>query len=95
MRNMSASSVSLLAAGILAAMALGGCQSAMYSGTPEDMSGSVAPAYGPDTYEPPYQVGGAKEGGAADQKEAEQSPDGQYVYRGGRDPVTGRAKTQM
>src|SRR5665647_2045653 len=36
-----------LALTLLAALALGGCQSPMYSGTPEDMSYAVAPTYSP------------------------------------------------
>ena len=84
-------SIALIAAG-LASLALGGCQSPMYSGTPEYMSASVAPAYSPDTYEPPARVG------RTDQDEPEQQvsqDDAKYVYRGGRDPITGKAEKQM
>lgn len=75
----------------IAAAALGGCQSAMYSGNPDEFSGSVTPQYGPGTYEPPAKVG---------RNEVEPRPEAtvqehQYEYRGGRDPVTGRAKTQI
>lgn len=82
----------VLIAAALASLALGGCQSPMYSGTPDDMSGSIAPAYSPDTYEPPAKVG------RADQDETEQQvpqDDTKYVYRGGRDPITGKAEKQM
>ena len=75
----------------IAALGLGGCASTMSSGTPDDAYGaSVAPR----TYEPPYQVGAQRdEEGQPGAQEwaAEQN----YEYRGGRDPVTGRAKTQM
>ena len=75
----------------IAALALGGCASTMSSATPDDAySASVAPR----TYEPPYQVGAQRdeeEQPAAQEWAAEQN----YEYRGGRDPVTGRAKTQM
>ena len=77
----------------VAALALGGCASTMSSGTPDD-SASIAPGYAPGTYEPPYQVGAQRdeeEQPAAQEWSAEQK----YEYRGGRDPVTGRAKTQM
>jgi uncharacterized protein YceK len=71
-----------------AALALGGCASTMSSGTPDD-------AYGASSYAPPpYQVGAQRdeeERPAAQEWTAEQK----YEYRGGRDPVTGRAKTQM
>jgi hypothetical protein len=67
----------------------------MYSDTPNDApSASIAPSYAPETYEPPYQVGARREEEeqpAAQEWTAEQK----YEYRGGRDPVTGRAKTQM
>lgn len=82
----------------IAALALGGCQSPMYSGVPDDaMSASIAPSYSPGTYEPP-----AKVGRAYDDEESEPEPaptahvdERQYEYRGGRDPITGRAKTQL
>ena len=79
----------------VAALALGGCASTMSSGTPDDAyRASIAPSYAPGTYEPPYQVGAQRdeeEQPAAQEWSAEQK----YEYRGGRDPVTGRAKTQM
>jgi hypothetical protein len=80
----------------VAALALGGCASTMLSsGTPDAAyRASIAPSYAPGTYEPPYQVGA--------QRDEEQQPAAQewvaeqkYEYRGGRDPVTGRARTQM
>jgi hypothetical protein len=78
-----------------AALALGGCASTMSSGTPDDAyRASIAPSYAPGTYEPPYQVGAQRDEEqqpAAQEWEAEQK----YEYRGGRDPVTGRARTQM
>jgi hypothetical protein len=84
-----------LVAAAVAALALGGCASTMYSGTPDDASSaSIAPNYAPGTYEAPYQVGAQREEEerpAAQEWTAEQK----YEYRGGRDPVTGRAKTQM
>ena len=71
-------------------LALGGCASTMSSGTPDDVYGaSIAPSYAP-----PYQVGAQgdeEESASAQVWTAEQK----YKYRGGRDPVTGRAKTQM
>jgi hypothetical protein len=77
------------AAMLFSAVALGGCQSPMYSGTPDDMSRSVAPSSNPSY------VGRSEktdEGQSADQAgSAEQK----YEYRGGRDPVTGRANSQM
>jgi len=76
-------------AALLAAVALGGCQSPMYSGTPDDMSYSVAP-----TSDPSY-VGRTE--AAYDAQPADQSwtAEQQYEYRGGRDPSTGRATTQL
>ena len=89
---------STLVVALSAAIACAGCQSPMYSGTAEDGFGrGSAPTYSPGTYEPPYQVGGQSE----EQSEEEVEPplqaeaDQKYQYRGGRDPVTGRAKTQM
>jgi hypothetical protein len=82
-----------LAAALAAALALGGCQSPMYSGTPDDSySQSVAPKYAPGTYEPPYGVGGQRD---EEEPAQEWSAEQKYEYRGGRDPATGRAKTQM
>ena len=79
-------------AALFAAVALGGCQSPMYSGTPDDMSYksySVAP-----TSDPSY-VGRPE--AAYDAQPADQSwtAEQQYEYRGGRDPSTGRATTQL
>ena len=90
---------STLAVALSAAIVCAGCQSPMYSGTAEDGFGrGPAPTYSPGTYEPPYQVGGQSE----EQSEEEEvepplqaEADQKYQYRGGRDPVTGRAKTQM
>ena len=80
-----------LALVLFSTVALGGCQSPMYSGTPDDTySYSVAPAYDPsyvgrnapaDETEPTQQ-----QAWTAEQK---------YEYRGGRDPVSGRANTQL
>jgi hypothetical protein len=79
----------------VAALALGGCASTMSSGTPDDAyRASISPSYAPGTYEPPYQVGAQRDEEkqpAAQEWAAEQK----YEYRGGRDPLTGRAKTQM
>lgn len=79
-------------------MLLGGCQSPMYSGTPDDMGASIAPDYAPGTYEPPAKVGGqydADEETASPQADQSAEQGKRYEYRGGRDPITGRAKTQM
>ena len=79
---------------LAASVACAGCQSPMYSGTPKDsFSRGPAPSYAPDTYEPPYQVGGEAE--QEDEPPAQADANQKYEYRGGRDPVTGRAKTQM
>lgn len=79
----------------VAAMALGGCASTMSSGTPDDVSGaSIAPSYAPGTYEPPYQVGARRDEEASPAAQ-EWTVEQRFEYRGGRDPVTGRAKTQM
>jgi hypothetical protein len=78
------------------ALGMGGCASQMYGGTPSDMSASMAPQYAPGTYEPPYQVGGARDDDAEPVAASQQwAAEQRYEYRGGRDPVTGRAKTQM
>jgi hypothetical protein len=79
-----------LAAALLSVM-LAGCQSAMYGGIPDDMSGSVTQA--------PYRVGGKTEA-EADEAPLPPAQSASFegkdsVYRGGRDPVTGRAKIQM
>jgi hypothetical protein len=78
-------------AALFAALALGGCQSPMYSGTPDDMSYSYAV---PPPADPSY-VGrneAADEAAPADQSWTAEK---QYEYRGGRDPSTGRATTQL
>ncbi|KAB2941541.1 MAG: hypothetical protein K8F92_11520 [Hyphomicrobium sp.] len=77
-------SVSSLAAAFLGALVLAGCQSPMYSRTPDDMNA-------------PYQDRSYVGGQPTEERPLEASPDAEqeYEYRGGRDPVTGRAKTQM
>lgn len=80
------------AAMLVAALALGGCQSPLYSGTADDIgaSRSVAPAS-----DPSY-VG--RNETADEAPPADESPpagEEQYEYRGGRDPATGRASTQI
>lgn len=79
------------AALLFAVVALGGCQSPLYSGTPDTVGDSrlVAPAS-----DPSY-VGRNEAADAA--QPADQPPSGeeQYEYRGGRDPATGRASTQL
>ena len=85
-----------LAALLVAALPMGGCASQMYGGTPSDMNVSMNSQYAPGTYEPPYQVGAAREDEAEPAAEnAQWTAEQKYEYRGGRDPVTGRAKTQM
>ncbi len=79
----------------LGALALGGCSSAMYGGTPSDMSGSVTSQYAPGTYEPPYQVGAAGDHAEPAEAAPQWTAEQKYEYRGGRDPLTGRAKIQM
>ena len=77
---------------VAATLALGGCASTMSSGTPDDAySASIAP----NNYERPYQVGAQRD--EEEQPESAQAwtAEQKYEYRGGRDPVTGRAKTQM
>ena len=78
-------------AALFAALALGGCQSPMYSGTPDDMSYSYSVAPPAD----PSYVG--RNEAADDAQPADQSwtAEQQYEYRGGRDPSTGRATTQL
>jgi hypothetical protein len=74
---------------LFAAVAIGGCQSPMYSGTPDDTySYSVAPASDPSYVgrNAPADEAGQQQAWTAEQK---------YEYRGGRDPVSGRAHTQM
>ena len=74
---------------VFSALALGGCQSPMYSGSPEDMNYSVAPGSNPSYV------------GRSEKTDEDQSADQawtaeqKYEYRGGRDPVTGRANSQM
>jgi hypothetical protein len=89
-KSFSRTAAALLAAA-LAALALAGCQSPMYSGTPDDMGYAVAPTYEDRSY-----VGRNEQAG--DAKPAEQqawTADRSYEYRGGRDPVSGKAGTQM
>ena len=78
-------------AALFAALALGGCQSPMYSGTPDDMSYSYSVA---PTSDPSY-VG--RNDAADDAQPADQAwtAEQQYEYRGGRDPSTGRANTRL
>jgi hypothetical protein len=87
-------SFAVLAVGLV--LALGGCQSPMYAGSPDD-GASLAPIYAPGTYEPPYDQR-SNVGRGAEEKPSQSdvsAPAEAYEYRGGRDPVTGRAKTQM
>lgn len=83
---------SLLAAALFFGATLSGCQSPMYGGA-DEMTGSVAG--------PTYKVGGRpeaeEEADPAEHSAADASVDrdSQYEYRGGRDPITGKAKTQM
>jgi len=72
----------------LLTLALAGCQ------TPLAQGGA----------EPPYQMGGSGAHAEGDQQAAEpaaetrpdrENPDREYEYRGGRDPITGRAEKQM
>ena len=75
---------------LFSAVALGGCQSPMYSGTPDDTySYSVAPAY-----DPSY-VGGNAQADEAEPAQQAWTAEQKYEYRGGRDPVSGRASKQM
>ena len=78
-------------AALFAALALGGCQSPMYSGTPDDMgySYSVAPSA-----DPSY-VGRNETADEAQPADQSWTAEKQYEYRGGRDPSTGRATTQL
>jgi hypothetical protein len=78
-----------VAAALFSALALGGCQSPMYSGTPDDMSYAVAP-----NYDPSY-VGRSDKTDEAQPGEQTWTAEQKYEYRGGRDPVTGRASSQM
>ena len=76
---------------VVAALALGGCQSPMYSGSPDDMGyrHSVAPSS-----DPSY-VGRKEAADDAQPADPSWSAEQQYEYRGGRDPSTGRANTQL
>ena len=74
---------------LFSSVALGGCQSPMYSGTPDTYSYSVAPSH-----DPSY-VGGNPEARAAEPAQQAWTSEQKYEYRGGRDPVSGRASTQM
>ncbi len=61
----------------------------MYSGTPDDMS-AVPPSYQERSY-----VGRNVQGEEQQPAEEPSTAEQKYEYRGGRDPVTGRANTQM
>lgn len=75
---------------LFSALALGGCQSPMYSGTPDDTySYSVAPAY-----DPSY-VGRNAQADEAESTQQAWTAEQKYEYRGGRDPTSGRANTQL
>jgi hypothetical protein len=76
---------------LLTVSTLGGCASSMYSGVPDDSR------YAVPTGEDRSYVGGEPESTEEATAEArpEDNPDAQYVYRGGRDPVSGRAHKQM
>jgi hypothetical protein len=76
---------------VFAALALGGCQSPMYSGTPDDMSHSYSVA---PSHDPSY-VGRNEAADDAQPADQSWSAEQQYEYRGGRDPATGRANTQL
>src|SRR4051794_15935874 len=76
---------------LFSSVPLGGCQSPIYSGTPDDTySYSVAPAYDP-SYVGRNEQAEEIEPGQDQAWTAEQK----YEYRGGRDPVSGRAISQM
>ena len=75
---------------VVSAVALGGCQSPMYSGTPDGTySYSVAPAY-----DPSY-VGRNARADEAEPAQQAWSAEQRYEYHGGRDPVSGRAHKQI
>ncbi len=78
-------------AALFAALALGGCQSPMYSGTPDDMSYSYSVAPPAD----PSYVGRSQAADDAQPADQAWTAEQQYEYRGGRDPSTGRANTQL
>lgn len=78
-----------LTVALLAALSLGGCQSPMYSGTPDDMS-AVPPSYQERSY-----IGRNEQADEQQPAEEPSTAERKYEYRGGRDPVTGRANTQM
>jgi len=81
----------LVAGAVLVAALIGGCESPMaYSDAPS-LSASARLAYDDRTYALNH-VGGEAQAHAAD---ATWTTERTYVYRGGRDPVTGRATTQM
>jgi hypothetical protein len=75
-----------LAAALLACLALAGCQSPMYSGTLDDLS----PSHRDRSY-----IGAEPQAAEEHEPDARPTTEQQYEYRGGRDPVTGRARTQM
>lgn len=74
---------------LFSSIALGGCQSPMYSGAPDAYSYSVAP-----NHDPSY-VGGNARAREAEPAQQAWTSEQKYEYRGGRDPVSGRASTQM
>lgn len=87
-KNYSVWPVALAAA--FAALALGGCQSPLYSGTPDDMGHS----YSAPSHDPSY-VGRNEAADDAQPDDQSGAPEEKYEYRGGRDPATGRANTQL
>jgi hypothetical protein len=80
---------SAVAATLISALALGGCQSPMYSGTPDDMNYGVAPSSSPSY------VGRNEKTGEGQSADEAWTAEKKYEYRGGRDPITGRANSQM
>jgi hypothetical protein len=78
-------------AALFAALALGGCQSPIYSGTPDDMSYSYSAAPSAD----PSYVGRNETADSVPPADQSWTAEQQYEYRGGRDPSTGRATTQL
>ena len=77
-------------AAVLAALALGGCQSPMYSGSPDDTSYSPSAPSSDPSY-----VGRNEAADDAQPADPSGAPEQKYEYRGGRDPATGRANTQL
>ena len=73
---------------LFSSVALGGCQSPMHSGTSDTYSYSVAPSH-------PSYVGGNAAARAAEPAQQAWTSEQKYEYRGGRDPVSGRASTQI